>query len=293
VKPKPKLLWLQAISCNGNAHSFFNHSEFYSIISKFQLIHHPLIETSYTLEDVLRGELDCDILIVEGSFKEHGLTKGGVEISHTIENYASKAKWVITVGSCATFGGLFKEYEPDLISGFCFDGEDKSCRYSRYSSKLISLSGCPINPKWLSFVLMMIIQNREILIDKFHRPKELYGTTVHSGCVRNEYFEWKVDSKGWGLKEGCLFYENGCQAPYTHGSCNRVLWSDVSSKTMVGTPCFGCTEPSFPKQNLFETKTNMGIPASMPLGVPKRAYLTITGVAKSFRIKRLEEKILD
>jgi hydrogenase small subunit len=139
----------------------------------------------------------------------------------------------------------------------------------------------------------MLAKQKPIPIDEFHRPKELYGITVHTGCSRNEYFEWKIDTKGWGLKEGCLFYENGCQAPYTKGSCNKILWNDISSKTVAGTPCFGCTEPSFPKLNLFKTKTNMGIPATMPLGIPKRAYLTATGIAKSFRIKRFEERIIE
>jgi hydrogenase small subunit len=37
----------------------------------------------------------------------------------------------------------------------------------------------------------------------------------------------------------------------------------------------------------------MGIPATMPLGVPRRAYLTATGIAKSFKIKRFEERIID
>ena len=290
---KPKLLWLQSISCNGNAHSFFNHPDLFSILSHFELIYHPLIETDYTLAEVLSQRLRCDILILEGSFREEGFTKNGTEISEVIEYYAKKSQHIITVGSCATFGGMFKEYDPDNISGFVFDGENKTKRYDIYSSKLISLSGCPIHPRWLSYVLLMLAKEKPIPLDALHRPQELYGITVHTGCSRNEYFEWKIDTKGWGLKEGCLFYENGCQAPFTRGSCNKILWNDTSSKTVVGTPCFGCTEPSFPKRDLFRTKTNMGIPATMPLGVPRRAYLTATGIAKSFRIERFEERVID
>jgi hydrogenase small subunit len=37
----------------------------------------------------------------------------------------------------------------------------------------------------------------------------------------------------------------------------------------------------------------MGIPAKMPLGIPRRAYLTLTGVVKSFKIKRFSEKLLE
>ena len=290
---KPKLLWLQSISCNGNAHSFFNHPNFFSILSNFELIHHPFLDTKYTLEDIFSKKVDCDILVLEGSFKENGLKKHGVEVSEVVEFYSQKAKHIITAGTCATFGGVFKESDPKNISGFAFDTEEKTIRYETYASKLISLPGCPIHPKWLSFVLLMLSKNKKIVLDEMHRPQELYGITVHTGCSRNEYFEWKIDVKGFGLKEGCLFYEQGCQAPYTKGSCNKILWNDISSKTIVGTPCFGCTEPTFPKKALFTTKTNMGIPSVMPLGVPKRAYLTATGVAKSFKIKRFEEKIIN
>lgn len=290
---KPKLLWLQSITCNGNTHSFLNHPELFSILAHFELVHHPMLESSYSMEELLKEEVPCDLLILEGSFIEKGFIKAGVEVSKLIYTYAKKAKHIITAGTCATFGGVFKQNNPEEISGLCFDVEEKTKRYELYASKLISLPGCPIHPKWLSYVLLMIANNRKIAIDNLHRPVELYGYTVHMGCTRNEYFEWKVDAENFGLKEGCLFYEQGCQGPYTRGSCNKILWNDISSKTRAGTPCFGCTEPSFPNASLFTTKTNMGIPAKMPLGIPRRAYLTLTGVTKGFKIKRFTTKLLE
>jgi len=290
---KPRLLWLQSITCNGNTHSFLNHPDLFSILSHYELVHHPVLESSYTLQDLIVGNLPCDVLILEGSFIESGFIKGGVEVSSLIEMYAKKAKHIITAGTCATFGGIFKQKDPENISGFGFDIEEKTERYSTYASKLISLPGCPIHPRWLSYVLLMIANKNKVELDNLHRPVELYGYTVHTGCTRNEYFEWKIDTKNFGLKEGCLFYEQGCQGPYTRGSCNKILWNDTSSKTRVGTPCFGCTEPNYPQDSLFKTKTNMGIPAHMPLGVPRRAYLTLTGVVKSFKIKRFTQKLLE
>jgi len=290
---KPRLLWLQSITCNGNTHSFLNHPDLFSILSHFELVHHPILDSDYTMENVIAGDVPCDVLILEGSFTENGFLKGGVEVSHLIKTYADKAQHIITAGTCATFGGIFKQRDPDSISGLVFDIEEKTSRYERYASKIISLPGCPIHPRWLSYVLMMISNNNRIELDHLHRPVELYGYTVHTGCTRNEYFEWKIDTKNFGLKEGCLFYEQGCQGPYTRGSCNKILWNDTSSKTRVGTPCFGCTEPTYPQESLFRTKTNMGIPAKMPLGVPRRAYLTLTGVVKSFKIKRFSEKLLE
>jgi hydrogenase small subunit len=293
VQQKPKLLWIQSITCNGNTHSFLNHPELFSILSHFELVYHPVLESAYTLEDLIEGILPCDLLIIEGSFREEGYLKNGVEVASIVEQYADKAKHIVTAGTCASFGGIFKQKDPAAISGFCFDEEEKTDRYNKYASKLISLPGCPIHPRWLSYVLLMIADGRKVILDKLHRPVEIYGYTVHAGCTRNEYFEWKIDAKHFGLKEGCLFYEQGCQGPYTRGSCNKILWNDTSSKTRVGTPCFGCTEPGFPKNRLFYTKTNMGIPATMPLGIPRRAYLTLTGVVKSFKIKRFSERLLE
>jgi hydrogenase small subunit len=37
----------------------------------------------------------------------------------------------------------------------------------------------------------------------------------------------------------------------------------------------------------------MSIPEDVPLGVSKRSYLTMVGVAKTFHIKRLERKLID
>jgi len=290
--PKPKLLWLQSITCNGDAHSFFNHPDLFSILSHFELMHHPLLTTVYTLDDVLAGNVPCDILILDGSFKRSGFKKAGREIYDVVMEYAEKAAHIITLGTCATFGGIYKEGDPENITGFCFNETEKTERYAYFHNKLISLPGCPAHPKWLSFVLMALSRNIPIPLDEMHRPQELYASTVHAGCLRNEYFEWKIDTKGHGLKEGCLFYENGCQAPYTHGSCNKIPWNEVSSKTAVGTPCFGCTEPTFPKKALFRTPTNMGIPSEVPLGISKRAYLTVTGIAKSFKIKKFEERMI-
>jgi hydrogenase small subunit len=37
----------------------------------------------------------------------------------------------------------------------------------------------------------------------------------------------------------------------------------------------------------------MSIPEDVPVGISKRTYLTIAGVAKTFHIKRLEGKLID
>ncbi|QOP46800.1 hydrogenase [Sulfurimonas paralvinellae] len=289
---KKKLLWLQGVTCNGNTHSFLNLPYLPLLLSKIELLYFPTMEALYTFEEISECKLSCDILVFEGAFDPE-LKRNDILIQTMLEHYSKNAEYVIAVGSCASFGGIFKASAPQRNSGLLFNESERTGPMLEVDQKIINLSGCPIHPEWLGYTLNMIINHQKILLDEMHRPRELYSNLAHHGCTRNEYFEWKVDAKGFGLKEGCLFYEQGCRGPMTHASCNKILWNEVSSKTRSGTPCFGCTEPDFPKQNFFNTKTNMSIPEDVPLGVPKRNYLTMAGIAKTFHIKRLEGKLID
>ncbi len=271
-----KALWLQGITCNGNAHSFLHHENLEAVLEKITFLYHPLLPSSLTIVELCAFDEPFDLLIVEGAFGD--IDRGGCSFVELFRRFAKRARKIIAVGSCAVYGGLLGE------RGVNFSRDKRVGNI-----ELINIPGCPAHPEWIAFAM----QSKTLHLDNYQRPKELFGITVHSGCSRNEYFEWKVDAKSFGVQEGCLFYEQGCQAPYTHGSCNKILWNGVSSKTRVGTPCFGCTEPTFPGKSLFKTKTYMGIPAKMPLGVPKRAYLTLTGVAKSFFIPRLNKRVID
>lgn len=289
---KLKIIWLQGITCNGNTHSFLNDTSLGTLLNSVEFIHHPLLPCSMSLRQLVKKLPKSDILIFEGAYSAD-FERAGMAMGELLNALASKTKYIVSLGSCASFGGIFKEASPEDISGILYDKEQESGPLCSMREKVITLSGCPVHPKWLAFVIDMISLGKKILVDEYRRPKELYGYLVHNGCLRNEYFEWKVDSDTFGTKEGCLFYAQGCQGPMTHGSCNKILWNEVSSKTRSGAPCVGCTEPSFPKTELFSTKTYMSIPAEMPLGIPKRSYLALAGAAKSFHIKRLEGKLID
>lgn len=291
-EPKPRLIWLQGVTCNGNTHSFLNLPYLPQLLSKYEIVYHPLLAGTSTLEEVSKCIGECDVLIFEGSY-DPLMQRHDVLLSDMLSHYGKCAKQIIGLGSCASFGGMFKAAAPERNTGLLFNEYDETGPLLSLKNKVINLSGCPIHPEWLGYTLGMIAKNIEIKIDALHRPVELYSHLAHHGCLRNEYFEWKVDAKEFGLKEGCLFYVQGCRGPMTHASCNRILWNEVSSKTRAGSPCIGCTEPDFPRINLFRTKTNMSISEDVPLDVPKRTYLTIAGVAKTFHIKRLEGKLID
>jgi hydrogenase small subunit len=254
---KLKLIWLTSISCNGNAHSFLNYPYLKSFLEEFEFVYHPIIESAFTLHDVLKGKLECDILLLEGAISPE-FKKESVPIINVINSYAQKAKKIVTVGTCATFGGIFRESGYSYTTGLHFDKSSPTFLFQSFKDKTISISGCPIQPEVLADTLLSIKNEVLIKLDNYLRPKEFFSYTVHNGCTRNEYFEYKVDNHNFGKKEGCMFYDHGCQAPFTNGSCNKILWNETNSKTRVGEPCHGCSEPTFPKENLFSTKKKYG-----------------------------------
>ncbi|WP_457748127.1 NADH-quinone oxidoreductase subunit B family protein [Sulfurimonas sp.] len=289
---KTSVLWIQGVTCNANTHSFLNLEYLPELLERIEFLSHPLLPSLFTLKELSESKKKCDIVIFEGAY-DPDLIREDKSIHDLLLQYAYEAHYVIALGTCASFGGIFKEVSPKKNSGLVFNVDDVSGPLVFMKNRVINISGCPIHPEWIGSTLNLILDELQIPLDDKQRPQELYSSLAHHGCSRNEYFEWKVDAEGFGLKEGCLFYKQGCRGPMTHASCNKILWNEVNSKTRAGTPCFGCTESDFPRSNLFETKTNMSIPQETPLGVAKRPYLTITGIAKTFHIKRLEEKLID
>lgn len=292
MSDKVKVLWLSSIACNGNTHSFLNYPYMEQFLDDFEFIYHPIIDSNYSLKEIATQTITCDILLIEGSISDD-IKRADVKVIDIIKNYAKVVKKIVTVGTCATFGGIFLESDYKDTTGLHFEKDKKIDKFKNLVEKTISLSGCPVHPEVLVNTLYAIKKSTNLQLDNFLRPKDYFAYTVHNGCTRNEYFEYKVDNHQFGELEGCMFYDHGCQAPFTHGSCNKILWNEVNSKTRAGLPCMGCTEPSFPKSNLYGTKKNMGIPQELPLGVGKRTYLTLAGITKAFNIDRLQKKLFD
>ncbi len=290
---KPKVVWFQAITCNGNTHSLLcsNSNRLELFLNSFDLIYHPSLTTNKTLEELLEEDINIDYLLVEGAISDN---KDFFQISNdTTKNHLhtliNRSNFVISVGSCASYGGVHAKFEENED----ISGVKDNIEGLKLNHEVINLTGCPVHPEWILQTLFTIKATGSIKLDNEGRPAEIYSNLAHHGCTRNEYFEWKVETESFGLKEGCLFYEQGCRGPMTHSNCNKILWNEVNTKTRVGMPCIGCTEFDFPRENLFETKKHIGIPFEPPLGVPKRAYLSLAGVAKTFKIDRLNSKLIE
>ncbi|MDD3462871.1 MAG: hydrogenase [Sulfurospirillaceae bacterium] len=292
-RKKSSIVWIQGITCNGDSHSFYNYESMKSFSKDFEMLYHPLLLLKKSFQEIIEGEDAFDFLIIEGALSKDKsiIERFGYGMEDIVDALSKRAKHIICAGSCACYGGVFRLRDEKSIFGLLFSGKQKG-GYWKDSSNVINLSGCPVHPSWIVDTLYALKENKKVITDEFLRPKEIYAYLAHHGCIRNEYFEWKVDCKGFGHKEGCLFYEQGCLGPMTHANCNKILWNNVSSKTRVGSPCVGCTEFDFPRKSLYETQTNMSLPQA-PVGISKRAYYALAGVAKGFKIERLEKRLFD
>lgn len=313
------ILWLQGGACGGNTLSFLNAEnpdviEFFSYYD-VKLLWHPSLslesgdKVRELLNNIVNMKINLDIFIFEGTvvLGPNGSGKFNIFAGRPMKDWVNEiskvANYVVAVGDCASFGGVpASEPNPTESTGLQFHKKEKGGFLgkdfrSRKNLPVINIPGCPAHPEWIITTLSMIINDKltEEDLDEYQRLKIIYSTTTQFGCPRNIYFSYKVALKEFGHREGCLYFDLGCKGSYTRSPCNVILWNKQSSKTRVGTPCFGCTEFDFPTFNFFITEKNRsGIPKRLPLGVSRGAYTTLSAIARAsapeFLVKPLIKK---
>lgn len=304
------LFWLQGGGCGGDTWAFFNSEppETVSLINdlNIKLLWHPSISNQglsrqkKLLEDLLSGKQSLDILCIEGSIIRG---PGGTGMFDTLagkpkkdiaSTLAKKAKYVLAVGTCASFGGIGADGEIEA-TGMQFHKWEQGGFMGRdfktgSGMPIINLPGCPCHGGVLSGALISLVSGMPLELNEYNIPLEWYSTMIHQGCTRNEYHEYRVEEKKIGEK-GCLFFYLGCHGPLVYGPCNKMLWNRRSSKTRVGVPCFGCTRPDFPQQYpFFKTRNIEDIPIELPDGVNRAHYLAYKGIAAAAAPERLRKR---
>lgn len=184
-------------------------------------------------------------LVVEGAIpvKADGLynivaltPQGPLTALEALRRLGRAAKYIIALGTCASFGGA-SAAAPNPTGSQSVD--------KIVGREVIKVSGCPINPDWFVGTLAHLLMYGRPELDEFGRPKLFYGFTVHRHCQRRSYF----DNKNFAAKLGdieCMF-SLGCVGPRTGSDCPYRQWiNHVSWPVKVNTPCIGCTNPDFP-----------------------------------------------
>jgi hydrogenase small subunit len=271
-----------------------------------ELLWHPSIsritnsEHDQLKKDLISGTQKLDILCIEGAIIRGPGGTGmydsvlGTPKKNLVASLASQADYILSVGTCASFGGIGADGVIEATGmqflkwnkgGFM--GEDFK---TKKGLPVINLPGCPCHCDVIAGALSAIVLDMPLELNVYNAPLEWYNVMVHQGCTRNEYHEFRVEEKVFGEK-GCLFFYLGCHGPLVLGPCNKLLWNRRSSKTRVGVPCFGCTRPDFPQHYpFFETQNIEGIPTELPDGVSRAHYLAYKGMAAAAAPKRLKTR---
>ena len=303
------LYYLQAGGCSGDTMSLLNcECNLFDFLEKIgiEVLYHPsLSNISYKkhlelIDDILNDRVSLDIFCLEGNVvlgpKKTGMfdTFLGKPKKDLIEKLSKKANYVIAVGTCASFGGI-GSYDEMKGVGLQFHHFKKGGFLGKdFKSKsgypVINLPGCPIHPKALTTLLEKITLGLEIELNNSNAIEDIYNFTVHQGCTRNEYHEYRVEENEFG-ERGCMFFHLGCKGPTTNAACNKYLWNEVNSKTRAGVPCFGCARPDFPQPHpFFETPSIFDTPLELPKGVDRAHYLAYKDMAAAAAPKRLKKR---
>lgn len=267
VKEYP-IVWLQASTCSGCSVSVINtiHPSIKNVILEQLLPGHKLILSYHGTLMAATGSLSTDVarevvkkhqgkyvLVVEGAIptKENGIYGSVGEengkpttMLQWVDLLGRNAMAVLTVGTCAAYGGL-PAAEPNPSGS---KGVSDVFAVLNIATPVINIPGCPCHPDWFIGTVAKILlygmpQSKEL--DQYGRLKLFYGRSVHNRCINRDYLDEGVFATKFG-EEGCLL-ELGCKGPFTNADCPIRLWNGgVNWCIGAGAPCIGCTEKGFP-----------------------------------------------
>jgi [NiFe] hydrogenase small subunit len=152
-----------------------------------------------------------------------------------------KAKAVIAVGTCASFGGI-QAAAPNPGN---YTGVGDALKM-----KVINIPGCPQNPvNLIGTIVNYVLLGKLPALDDMGRPLFAYEKTIHDQCPRRSHFENDEFVEEFGSEEAVLgycLYKMGCKGPETYNNCPTVKFNGGTSwPIQAGHPCIGCSQPGF------------------------------------------------
>ena len=188
------------------------------------------------------------ICVVEGAIPTAMDGKYGYVGGHTMldlcKRVLPKAKAVVTMGTCAAYGGV-QAAKPNPTGSV---GVNDCFAKLGMDVKAINIPGCPPNPLNLVGTLVAFLQNKEIKLDDLGRPLMFYGQSVHDLCERRVHFdagEFAPSFDSEEARKGWCLYDLGCKGPSTYNNCPKALFNETNWPVRAGHPCIGCSEPNF------------------------------------------------
>ncbi len=244
------------------------------------------------------GGFGAFVLVVDGAVPTGGLSNSKEKMCLVFDNYAAnpltganappvgpvtaadalrwmapKAAAVVSVGTCASYGGI----PAGAGNKTGARGVGEFLQQEGISTPVINVPGCPPHPDWIVYPVAYVIANSLALpaLDGKGRPAAVYsgsrGNTYDPFCFDcPNYSTMGTGSAAQNLGDAGCLAAKGCKGPYTVGDCpirqkniaddgTLMNWCVGAQgpaslpSTHVGTgigegrhPCQGCIEPDFP-----------------------------------------------
>lgn len=252
AKKRPSVVYLHGAECTGCSEAVLRTYEPFIdalILDTISLDYHETIMAAAgeaaekALHDAINSP-DGFILVQEGAIPtvENGAwgKVGGHTMADNLKMCAEKAKAIIAIGACATFGGV-QAAKPN---------PSQAVSVSKFLNRtdVINIAGCPPNPINFVGAVVAFLKGDKIELDSNQRPKAFYGKLVHDQCPRLKHFDAGEFAKSFDseeAKKGWCLYELGCRGPETYNNCPKVLFNSTNWPVQAGHPCIGCSEPNF------------------------------------------------
>jgi len=256
VSGNAPVLWLQGLSCSGCSVSLVNTetpSPLELLTGYLSLTFHGTLSapTGHLASEVVNQMIEQGgfYLVVEGSVPA-GIPEACLfasePVSLQIVRAAQRAKAVISVGACASFGGI------PAAEGNSTGAQSvpQFLAEQHLSVPVIRVPGCPAHPDWVIGSLVYLIKFGMPVLDSMQRPTMFYGRVVHDQCPRFADYERERFARSFS-DEGCLF-KLGCLGPVTHADCTLRQWNGGVNYCMkASAPCIGCASHDFAAQRSF------------------------------------------
>ena len=186
------LYWLSCGGCGGDTMALLNADspDFFDFCDLFdiQVLWHPSLSTLTALEHgrlihaIQAGDQPLDLLCVEGAVIRgpdgtgHYDAFSGAPKKDLLSVLACRARHVLAVGTCASFGGLGATGDVEG-TGLQFDRVRKggflgADFIAKSGQPVINLPGCPCHGNVLIGALMHIQAQKPLILDSYQAPRE-------------------------------------------------------------------------------------------------------------------------
>lgn len=239
---RPRVIWLHMAECTGCSEAVLKSSApFFNdlIMQTISLDYHETLMSASgaTVETILSNIAQENsnnfFCVVEGAIPTadngvYGMIGGRTMLS-IAQEICPKAKAIIALGTCSSFGGLPAAKPNPTGAKGVIDA------LPGLTVPVINLSGCPPNPiNFIALLTNYLLTGASPPLDSKNRPLFAHASKVHSQCPYR--------LTGQTLR--CT-YEKGCKGTTTYNNCPTLLFNGISFPMKVGHPCIGCAEPSF------------------------------------------------